>query len=254
MRSRIGNRIALALAAVLVAAAPGCSSDSRSPSSNPAPSPTAAPAPPSTGDDWTFPYQPLWPFATAEQARSWQETAASAGHQPWHLDAETTALGFTRDFLGFTEIDRVTSVEVVGDDAWVGVGYALPGSDRTATAAVLHLARFGRGEDAPWEVVGTRDASLVVDTPRYGAVVTSPFSVGGEVTGVDESLRVEVRQVGREGRLGHVCCVPAGGERQRWQTQVEFTGAERAAMTVVVSTGGHVADVERFAITAVRPG
>lgn len=244
MGSRIASRVGLALAAVLIAAVPACSRDA-----TPVPTPIASAVPPTTADSWTFDYEPLWPFATAEEARSWQETAG--GRQPWHLDPAATALAFTRDFLGFTELDQVTSVDVAGDEAWIGVGYALPGGG-SSTAAVIHLARFGRGEHAPWEVVGTRDEDLVLDTPRYGSNVTSPLSVGGEITGVDESLRVDVRQVGHEGRLGHFCCAAAGGQRQRWEATVDYSGAGPAALTVVVSTGGHVMDVERFAITAVR--
>jgi hypothetical protein len=35
---------------------------------------------------------------------------------------------------------------------------------------------------------------------------------------------------------------------------VSYAGATDPAVTVVMFAGGHVQDVERFAITAVRPG
>jgi hypothetical protein len=54
------------------------------------------------------------------------------------------------------------------------------------------------------------------------------------------------------GQLGERCCLPAGGTHTRWDTTVAFTGAADPALTVVVSTGGHVQEVERFAITGVR--
>jgi hypothetical protein len=62
-----------------------------------------------------------------------------------------------------------------------------------------------------------------------------------------------VRQVSSEAPIGETCCLPAGGEGTPWQTTVSFSGATDPALTIVVSTGGHVQGVERFAITAVRP-
>lgn len=196
-------------------------------------------------------YQPLWPFPTEDAARAWQDAYRTGGHQPWHLDADQTALSFTTGFLGFTEIDRVISHEIGATDAHVALGYAT-GEGQTSTAAVIHLMRFGTGEDAPWEVVGTADESLVLETPDYATTARSPLIVGGYITGVDESLRVQVRQASSAETLGEACCLPAGGEHTRWDTTVEFSGATDPALTIVVSTGGHVQGVERFAITGVR--
>jgi hypothetical protein len=60
----------------------------------------------------------------------------------------------------------VTSTDVQADEAWIGVGYPTEGG-RAATAAVIHLVRFGPSPDAPWEVVGTRDSTLTLDVPRF---------------------------------------------------------------------------------------
>jgi len=38
-----------------------------------------------------------------------------------------------------------------------------------------------------------------------------------------------------------------------WSARVSFAGATDPALTIVISTGGHLQGVERFAITAVRP-
>jgi len=236
---------ALVLGAVLAVA--GCTGD-RSPGPPP---PSSATTPPSTTTPApAFRFQALWPFAGAAEAARWQTAYRDGGHQPWHLDPGETALGFAAA-LGLTGIDRVTSTETDDGEAWIGVGFALP-DGRPATAAVVHLARLGTGTDAPWEAVGTRDTDLTLDTPAYGARVSAPVTVGGEVTGVDESLRVQVRAAGTAALLGESCCLPAGGERTRWTTAVGASGPGTA--TVVVSTGGHVADVERFAVTAVRLG
>jgi hypothetical protein len=141
------------------------------------------------------------------------------------------------------------------NDAWVSVGYITENGNES-TAATIHLMRFGdRGDDtAPWEVVGTRDADteLLLERPDYGTTARSPMTVGGYVTGVDESLRVTVRQSSSAEPLGEACCIPAGGTESPWETEVTFSGASDPALTVIVSTGGHVQDVERFAITGLR--
>jgi hypothetical protein len=85
--------------------------------------------------------------------------------------------------------------------------------------------------------------------------VRSPATVGGRITGVDESIRVEVRQPSTARPLGADCCLSAGGtgsKGQPWQSSVSFTGAADPVLTIVASTGGHVAEVERFTVTAVR--
>jgi hypothetical protein len=181
----------------------------------------------------------------------WRQQHAADGTQPWHLDADATALAFTTGYLGFGEIDQVVGRDVRDREAWISVGY--DAGSGPSTAAIIHLVRFGPGDDAPWELVGTRDTDLTLETPSYGSQVSSTVTVGGRITGVDESLRVQVRQASSEAPIGEACCLPAGGEDAPWQTTVSFSGATDPALTIVVSTGGHVQGVERFAITAVRP-
>ena len=130
----------------------------------PAPSPTPSKPTTTVGP---FAYQALWPFSSVAGAAAWQRSYRSGGHQPWHLDPEQTALSFTTGYLGFTEVDRVVSSSVSGDEARIGVGYQAEG--RLAHAATLHLVRISQGLDAPWEVVGTIDTTLTLDHPRYGA-------------------------------------------------------------------------------------
>ncbi|MBI3686045.1 MAG: hypothetical protein HY241_01685 [Actinobacteria bacterium] len=213
-------------------------------------SPTPTSAVPSAAP--VFAYQPLWPFAGTADAAAWQRAYRSGGHQPWHLDAGQTALLFTRNYLGYTDIDRVVRVTVTGREAITTVGFSA-GPGHLATAAAIHLARLGVGADAPWEVVGTRDTTLSLTTPGYGSPVTSPVTVGGRITGVDESLVVQVRALGTP-RLAQTAGIPAGGENTPWSTPVSFTAPIGTVLTIAVSTGGHVTGVERFAITGVRVG
>jgi hypothetical protein len=77
----------------------------------------------------------------------------------------------------------VTSTVYDRTGAHIGVGYKLPTTGRlaTATAAVLHLVRFGTDQDSPWEVVGSDDDlfSFSLEQPIYGSAVSSPMTVGG---------------------------------------------------------------------------
>ncbi len=197
-----------------------------------------------------FRYAPLWPFQGVSDAATWQASYRATGAQPWHLDPAQTALAFTRDFLGYREIDRVVgTIERSGREAWVPVG-AAPVSGQAHAAAVLHLARIGAAPNPPWEVVGSRDTTLTLTAPRYGAPVVSPVTVGGRITGVDENLQVQVRTL--SGLAGRAANIPAGGLRAPWSATVAFSAPSGTVLTVAVSTGGHLRAVERFSITGLR--
>lgn len=193
----------------------------------------------------------LWPFADPADAARWQQDYRQGGHQPWHLDAAATALGFA-GYLGYGDVDKVVRSTVDGQEAYVAVGTALPNGS-LHTAADVHLVRMGTGADAPWEVVGTRDTTLTLDRPGYGSTVASPMTVGGRITGVDEQVVVTLHALGG-GVPAEPAAVPAGGVRAPWSVPVRFSGAAGRTVTVAAATGGHVAAVERFAVTGVRIG
>jgi hypothetical protein len=200
------------------------------------------------GADYDFGYQALWPFPDLAAADRWLADPAAT---PWHGDPAATALTFTRDFLGLRDIDRTTGVRYRGDEAWVGVGIADP-NGAPVTVATLHLVRFGPAADAPWEVVGSEDTGLTLDRPGYGSTVGSVIDAGGTISGVDESLQLQARQL--SGLIGEFCCLSAGGERAPWSVRLPISGTQPGAITVVVWTGGHYANIERFAITGLRSG
>lgn len=198
------------------------------------------------------PYVPLFPFGSALDVAAWQEAYRSSGAEPWHLDAGGTAVAFAA-WLGFGGIDTVTGVRTDAAGAHVSVGFHTEESTTgTSTAAVVHLVRWGAGVDAPWEVVGTDDTTFSLLQPTYGSVVTSPMGVGGRITGVDESITVQVRTA--TSVVGTRCCLPAGGTDSPWSTTVTMVAPPGAVLTVVAHTGGHVTTVERFTVTGVRAG
>ena len=139
---------------------------------------------------------------------------------------------------------------VTASDARVTVGYAAGGAN--GTAAVIHLVHIGSGAGQPWEVVGTVDnPSLSLTQPRYGSTVAGTITVGGHIAGVDESIRVSARQL--SGVVGVYCCLPAGAPAS-WSARLRLTNARPGPVTIVASTGGHLAAVERFTVTGVRSG
>ncbi|MCV7299432.1 hypothetical protein H7J93_07240 [Mycobacterium barrassiae] len=213
---------------------------------------TACVGPPSTAQPTAFPYPPLWPFASQQEAERWLIDGAARAENPWHGEAAETAVRFTQDFLGFTEINRALHVTDEGNEAWVDVGYEISdGKERTAAA--VHLARFGDSPDAPWEVVGTRDAMLTLDTPAYGSIVAgSAIDAGGIITGVDECVHLAVLQGPARRVLGEFSCLMTGGDKRPWSARLPMNGAAPGVVTLAAWTGGHHAEVERFAVTGLR--
>jgi hypothetical protein len=194
----------------------------------------------------------LFPFANLGEVAAWQAGYHDGGHEAWHLDASQTALAFAR-FLGYTSITQALWQRTDAAGAHVAVGFVTEGTT-TATAAVVHLVRYGSGSDVPWEVVGTDDDELMITTPAHGATVTSPLDVGGRISGVDESIKVQVVQLHANGSLGTFCCVPAGGMGSPWHATVAFAHPTDPVLILSASTGGHVQSVERFTVTGVRAG
>ena len=197
---------------------------------------------------YAFNFQPLWPFSAVADADDWLRE--SKPESAWHADPAVTASKFTREFLGFTDLDLTTTVNEQPREAWVGVGQKDP-TGKPITVATLHLARLGPAADAPWEVVGTEDLDLTLDTPKYGSALSRPvITAGGTISGVDESLEIKALQPNL--MLGEFCCVPAGGVGSRWTATVPvLKEPQPGPVTIVVFTGGHYAHIERFAVTGV---
>lgn len=252
---RGGRRFAgaAASAALLAVVLGACGATSNGPATTPTTIPTTT-APGASTTPTTAPLGgllPLYPFTSDAQVAAWQASYRSGGHQPWHLQAGATATAFAA-WLGFHEIDHVVGTTTDAAGAHVAVGLEPPGGSTPVTAAVVHLVRWGTGSDAPWEVVGTDDTTLTITRPAYGSAVASPAPVGGSITGVDEQIALEVHDAATSATVGTACCLPAGGTGSPWQLTVSFSAPSGAILVIAAHTGGHVAAVERFAVTGVR--
>jgi hypothetical protein len=215
--------------------------------------PAPGPTPASTAPTYRG-YQLLYPFASEAEATAWLVSSREEGHQPWHGSTDLTALGFAA-YVGFPGADQVfqTTFDTRGD-AHVTVGFVNPNGD-PARMAVVHLLRLGTAADAPWEAVGTDDTlGLTLETPRYGSTVTSPVTVGGLITGADESIVVTAHRLGVQDPVGATPGVPAGGDRTPWSSTVRIAPGAPGVVTIAAATGGHLAAVERFAVTGVQTG
>jgi hypothetical protein len=208
--------------------------------------PPTSVAPPS----FVLGYQPLWPFGSYAEAEQWR--TKGGGSQSSLLDPGQAALNFTTTYLGFVELNLVTGTRTDSQGAHVGVGYRDP-NGQLRTAATLHLVRYGTATDSPWEVVGSDDTTLSLEKPAYGSRVSSPMTIGGHITGVDENIVVSVVHPDNPNVTSSVrlAQVPAGGTHAAWTTgPVSFD--ERGVLMLVASTGGHLQEVERFAIQGVH--
>ena len=195
-------------------------------------------------------YLPLFPFTSTKDVQDWQHSYASAGNQPWHLDAGQTALAFAA-WLGYAEVNKVVAVRTDGTGIHVSVGFHAEGqANQASPSAIVHMVRWGTGGDIPLEVVGTDDTTFSLTRPAYGTEVASPLGVGGVITGVDENIKVQVHT--SSSVVGTYCCLPAGGVKAPWSASVSYTASTGTVLTIAAQTGGHVAEVERFTVTGVR--
>ncbi len=255
LQDRPGHRVAVHPPATSPGGSVETTTATTTATATPAPTPTTATAPGSTAPGPGAGYQLLWPFASLADANAWVTSALAGGHSPWHLDAAQTALAFSRGLLGYTDINATFKTTMDAKGAHVAVGFNNP-NGRPVTAAVVHLVRLGIGPDAPWEVVGTDDTpDFTLTTPGYGTAVGASVAVGGVISGVDESIKVQAWRSSSSTPVGVACCLAAGGTSSPWHTTLALpagTGGSGGVLTIAASTGGHLAGVERFAVTGVR--
>lgn len=235
---RGGHHAPAATAPTLVATSTPATSAASAP-------PTAAPSGTTGPISFSLGHLALWPFQSTREELDWQRAYASSGTDAWHLDADATATRFAAEYLGFTDMNAVTSRDDVAGTLQVGVGFGAPGN---ATAAVITLERTST--TGPWEATGATSSALSITSPAAGTTVDSNITVRGRITGVDENIKVTVRQQSAT-PVGQSCCQPAGGTAAPWSTSVALSGAQPGVVAIVASTGGHLEAVEKFVVVGV---
>lgn len=253
-----GAALALAAAVAVAVVVPSSSGGHKIVTVNPNPSIPSITAPPTTtrpSSGAVTPqlpagYVPLFPFSSGEAVAAWETAYRTSGAQPWHLDHDLTAVAFAA-YLGYSDVNQAESSRTGADGAHVSVGFTLPNGS-PHVAAVVHLVRFGTDPDAPWEVVGTDDTTFSLTRPAYNSEVSGPVTVGGTITGVDESITVKVFASGSDQASVLSCCHPAGGTDSAWTVPLTTPIPSHSVLVIAASTGGHIAAVERFTVTGVR--
>jgi hypothetical protein len=157
---------------------------------SPAATTTMAPVP---ADDGGIPLDrpAIWPFTTQAQASSWVDDHGSV---PWAENGLEVGRHFVADYLGLKEV-HVAQTCVSCDVLHLDVNGRSVGE--------ITLGRIGAGFASGqgthvYTVLAVGGTDLTVTTPKAGAGITSPTSVTGRITGVDE--HVQLRLLSTEGR------------------------------------------------------
>ena len=145
----------------------------------------------------------------------------------WRSDADQTALHFLSDHLQMPYLDTVVASTVRGDSAEVAVGRGLPSETKRAVAATTITLQRASGT---WYVESARADLLTVTTTSVNA---STVTVSGRLTGVDESIQVELLAGDSPQPLAHAS-TPGGGQDSPWQVTLERPVTDATRLTVVV--------------------
>ena len=216
----------LLLAVALTAAA--CS-DSKSKDGD------ASPAqPPNSAPENVFPA--LWPFTSQGEVDAYVSAKESKYGDPLE-----TAKGFAKDYVGMTSpvtIGKATSNKGT-QEVKIGVGAgegAAPVTDPKPTMSVF-LRAVGPGGGAPYAVVASKSAEIVVSAPEDYASITSPVRVAGAASALEGNVEVEVREDGQvTGKALGVGNVAGAGEGKLgpFDNGIYFKAPTRTAGAVVL--------------------
>ncbi|MCW2601398.1 MAG: hypothetical protein JWM02_3227 [Frankiales bacterium] len=185
----------------------------------PTPKPSVTPGRIVPGD-YTGPA--VWPFTSHAQARAW----TPGGSYPWAQDSLEVTKHFVSDHLqltGLTAVQTCVSCEVVELRTAAG--------RKAAEVALAHFTT-ARGNRV-FSVVSVDGGDLTVTHPAAGAAITSPTSVSGRITGVDEN--VLLRLVTPDGTKIAESGAPAGSAVP-WQGTLTWSDTSWTSAAIVGTT------------------
>ncbi|MBV9292121.1 MAG: hypothetical protein JO222_06700, partial [Frankiales bacterium] len=187
------------------------------------PHPTLSPTPsvvPIT--NVAFPKHAIFPFTSSADEKSWESGFLSGGHSPWKADPVAVATTWVTAYLQQPTVDQLVSKTVTpAGTAVVTLGRTMTAEQgQTVAVTDVHLVRFGKG----WVVVGATDPQnqLKLSGPKAGSLAVSPLSVTGPGFGVDEAVRVQVRDAVSPKSYGEGTTGFGNGTPQ-WSVNVPFT-------------------------------
>ena len=226
LRPALAGLTALALAAAgagaWVTLSGGDSGDvaTITPAESPRESPSEEPSPSATAT----------PSATPANAPLWPVGSTAAGD--WQRDPASTAKHFMDDYLQMPAVDQKGDVQVDSTHATVQMGRVLPSESKkyvVATTVSLDLDK----RTGLWWVTGASADYLSVTQPAAHDGIGSPVTLSGRITGVDESVRGEVRDA--DGKVLGSAFVGGGGQDSPWSVQVTYSGAPAAVVAWTAS-------------------
>jgi hypothetical protein len=192
--------------------------DTASETTDPSPSPTTVPI-----AHGTFPKLAIFPFNSAPEEATW-ETAYADGHQPWKADPTAVSQLWVQNYLGYGDVDQVVSKTVNAASADVTLGRTMTAEQkRTVSVTVVHLVKYANA----WIVVGATDPAaapnaLSLSSPAAGTLASSPLKVTGPGYGVDEAIKLDVRDARSATSYG-VGHASFGSGTPEWSASVSFT-------------------------------
>lgn len=205
---------------------PATQAPSEGPTSSPTPTPSPV-TPDPDGSTTSQPGTPFFPFTSDAQAADWAE---APGARTWADDPVAVAQHLLDDLLDLDGVRATRDTCLCEGQARVDVQAG------DATVARVTLALLGTSATRPWVVLSVdSDASggLSVSSPKAGTEVSSPLTVTGTVTGVDESVQVRLRTV--PGTLLDEQFVPAGMDHP-WSTQLSWSSSQWTTGVVTAVT------------------
>jgi hypothetical protein len=195
---------------------------------------------------------PVWPFANAAAAATWQKTAANSADQ-WHLDAKSTAEHFVTS-LGLPQQQLTVVADTASGNATGDVTLATltTASGKPVTFGIVHLSHWGTGADAPWGVgsVTTSGAAITAPTPSAttGSSLPVSFTLNG---GSEEDITVQAWRAGDQAPLAsdHV----VSGADGKVTLEPELTASAPGFVVVADVQGASGTSVlSRLAVTPVQ--
>ena len=201
----------------------------------PAPSDTATTTPIVAPD---FPDQAIFPFTTATAEEGWEQDYSNGG-TTWEADPTQVATHWVQDYLDQPSVDRVIETSDDGSDRLVTLGRVLQAEGHQLfKVTTVRLTPYKHA----WVVTGATDPNdfLSITSPDPGGTVITPVTVKGPSFGVDEAVKLDVRDATSATSYGSTN-VSFGNGSPPWQQSVNFNRPS-SPIGVLVATDFSPAD------------